>query len=141
MTPLRLSEFDLVQPMSSGDRASIIPASAALCKTGALGPSGVNAGSTGIFSQLGGFALPVLILGFQILGWLTSGTWPEIPLREMAFLLLDGAPLWSWVIEPHSWNGLHSVAPFLLDLPLALWVFILALVITRFLQDISEKPN
>jgi len=37
MTPLRLSEFDLVQPMSSGDRASIIPASAALCKTGAPG--------------------------------------------------------------------------------------------------------
>jgi hypothetical protein len=88
-----------------------------------------------------GDLVALLILGWQIFGWLRTGTWPSLPLGSVALPLLHGTPFSAWMAEPHSWLGLHWVVAFLLNLPLALWVFASVLLVARVLSDISEKSN
>lgn len=83
-----------------------------------------------------GAALSVgLILGSQLLTWLKTGNWPSLTLANFLPTASQNS-FWMWMVEPHSWLGLHSICKLLIfDLPLWIWVVYVFSLVIKLLLD------
>lgn len=92
----------------------------------------------GICLFVGGTVSSLLVLLYQCAKWLQFGHWPSLPFGGVIAPRIEDTALATWLIEPHSWYGLHSVVVGALRLPLSVWLFILGLTLGHFFFKVDE---
>jgi|SRR5436190_21352507 len=89
----------------------------------------------------------ILLLGWQLLTWLQTGKWPSLTFRQfVSGILSQEGSFLQWLSEPHSWYGLHKMTTKLFELPLTVWLLVIAPLIggwltSRWLDSKPAKPN
>ena len=76
-------------------------------------------------------ASPVLVLGYQILSYLHSGSWNPVSILDGYTLVFAGEGSRNWANNPDAWLGLWNILDFL-----AVWVVLcpVGAVVTFSLQ-------
>ncbi len=75
---------------------------------------------------------PFLLCG-QTFYWLYSGAWKSYVLLDVIVNIMP-LSLVNWLIEPESWQGLHKIIIFILEIPLFIGLTIIGFLVYRLAE-------
>ncbi len=90
--------------------------------------------------SLGGFlfiAAGVCIITAQVFLYLYKGEWHEYPILLIAKYVPE--QIYSWILYPESWIGLHGIIYWFLDIPVSWLCFLLGYLLFKI--GVSYEEN
>lgn len=85
----------------------------------------------GVTAILGCAGLAAIIVIEQTIFWLGFGGWPDVK-------VLDAFLYYQWPLPFFRWGGVQNVVMWLLDLPLAIGMFLFGVVLSGFFYFLAK---